>query len=87
MPKNETQHPKEESRIAFASRALGLAENLMLRQNPSEVTTQRAVEVVDASFVFYDRFDEVIREAALPLEIEARERLPTKPIQPGVMPS
>lgn len=73
-----------ETKILFADRVMGLAENLMLRQSPSQVTPERAQEVVDSAYAFYVRLHETLVEAADELGQDRPAR--PSPIQPGVPP-
>lgn len=73
-----------ESKILFAGRVMGLAENLMLRQNPSDVTEERARQVVDAANAFYVRVHETLTAAAKNLGQDQPD--PPEPIQPGTPP-
>lgn len=53
-----------ESRIFYAKRILGMAENLLLRQMPSDVNPETARRCVDAAADLYVRFDETVVAAA-----------------------
>lgn len=53
-----------ESKIFYAKRILGLAENLMLRQMPGDVTPETAERCADAAAALYVRFDETVVAAA-----------------------
>lgn len=73
-----------ETKILFAGRVMGLAENLVLRQMPSDVTEERARQIVDAANAFYVRLHETLLEAG---ELLGQERPdPPEPIQPGTPP-
>lgn len=81
----EPKSTEAETKILFAGRAMGLAENLMLRQMPSEVTPERAQEIVDSAYAFYVRLHETLLEASEALGQDQHPD-PPEPIQPGTPP-
>lgn len=80
----EPPKTEAEAKILSAGRVMGLAENLMLRQNPGDVTKERARQVVDSAYAFYVRFHQTLLEASEALGQDQPQ--PPEPIQPGTPP-